>query len=166
MTERILSQVQAVEMGFLQSSRWKTSRQSAQLRNSQSPECRTTSPPNREIPATLVRPCVQNVPGKSGETRPAGYTPGKAVKRTPKGQVEWLHLRPCLVPSWCGASKTIWDCCWSWGISSPPRAAAPATLLRGKAGMKMNESMDFLFHSSFSWMLRSLEACLSQVSAF
>jgi len=32
-------------------------------------------------------------------------------------QVEWLHLRTCLVPSWCGASRTISDCCWSWGIS-------------------------------------------------
>ena len=40
----------------------------------------------------------------------------------------WLHLRPCSVPSWCGASRTIWDCCWSWGISGPPRAAAPVTL--------------------------------------
>ena len=36
------------------------------------PECRATSP-NREIPATLVRPCVQNVPGKIGEASLAGY---------------------------------------------------------------------------------------------
>jgi len=25
-------------------------------------------------------------------------------------QVEWLHLRPCLVPSCCGASRTIRNC--------------------------------------------------------
>ena len=36
----------------------------------------------------------------------------------------WLHLRPCLVPSWCGATRGIWDYCWSWSISGPPRAAA------------------------------------------
>jgi len=52
-------------------------------------------------------------------------------------QVEWLHLRPCLVSSWCGASRIIWNCCQPWGISSPPRAAAPTTFHRGKAGLKM-----------------------------
>ena len=34
---------------------------------------------------------------------------GKRPRRSPKDQVEWLHLRPCLVPSWYGASRTIWD---------------------------------------------------------
>ena len=43
--------------------------------------------------------------------------------------------------SWCGASRTIWDCCWSWDISGPPRAAAPATLPKGKAGTKMRKSV-------------------------
>jgi len=23
----------------------------------------------------------------------------------------------CLLPSWSGSSRTIWDCCWPWGIS-------------------------------------------------
>ena len=49
----------------------------------------------------------QNVPGKNGELSPSGYslyTPWKAA------QVAWLHLRPCLVPSWCGNSRTIWNC--------------------------------------------------------
>ena len=98
----------------------------------------TTSPPIREIPAMLVRPCVQNVPGKIGEASPAGYTHAKAARSSPKDQVEWLHLRPCLVPSWCRASRTIWDFCWPWGISSPPMATGLATLARGKTGTKMN----------------------------
>jgi len=54
-----------------------TSRRSAQLWNSQRPECRTTSP-NWEIAATLVRPCVQNAPRKTGETglaKPKGKRP-------------------------------------------------------------------------------------------
>jgi len=55
-----------------------------------------------------------------------GYTHRKAAKSSPMDQVEWLHLRTCAVPSWCGASRTIWDCCWQWG-NSTPRAAAPAT---------------------------------------
>ena len=45
-------------------------------------------------------------------------------------------LRPWLVPSCCGASGTIWDCWKPWGISSPHKAAAPATLPRGKAVVK------------------------------
>jgi len=28
--------------------------------------------------------------------------------------MSWLHLGPCLVPSWCGASRTMWDCYWPW----------------------------------------------------
>jgi len=65
-----------------------------------------------------------------------------------KDQLDWLHLRPCLVPCWCGASRTIWNCfcCWSWCISSPPRAAAAAILPRGKAGMnEMNDIYVSLF---------------------
>jgi len=31
------------------------------------------------------------------------------------------------------------NCCWPWGIPTPPRAVSPATFLRRKAGMKMNE---------------------------
>ena len=67
------------------------------------------------------------------------YIHGKAAQSSSKDQVAWLHLWPCLVPSWCGDSRTVWNCCWSWGISSPSRAAAPATLPKGKAGTKMSE---------------------------
>ena len=90
-------------------SRCGTSQQSAQLWNSQSSDCQTTSP-NQEIPAMLVRPSVQNAPEKVGDTCPAGYSHRKTANRLLKHQVEWLHPRPCLIPSWCWASKTIWDC--------------------------------------------------------
>jgi len=43
---------------------------------------------NRKIQATLDRPCVQNVQGKIGETRLAGYAHGKATQRLTKDQVE------------------------------------------------------------------------------
>jgi len=81
----------------------------------------------------------QNVPWKNGEASASAYTHGKAAQRLSKDQVEWLHLWTWLVPSWCGASKNIWDCCWSWGILGLPRAASPAILLRGKLCIKMNE---------------------------
>jgi len=89
----------------------------------------------------FVRPCIQNVSEKNGELslRAAVCTHGKAAQSSTKEQVEWLHLRPCLVPSWRGVSRTIWDCCWFWGVSSPPRAGAPATLPKGKPGTAMNE---------------------------
>ena len=73
-----------------------TSRQIAQLWNSKNPECRTISP-NRENTTTLVRPCIQNAPRKTGEASPAGYTHGKATQMPSKDQVEWLHLRPTLL---------------------------------------------------------------------
>jgi len=60
-----------------------TLRQSAQMWNSQSPECQTTSP-NWEITATLVRPFVQNAPRKTGEASPAGLIHGKVIQRSSK----------------------------------------------------------------------------------
>ena len=50
--------------------------------------------PNREIPATMVRPRDQNAPGKIGEARPAGNTHRKAAQRSTKDQVAWLYFRP------------------------------------------------------------------------
>jgi len=44
-----------------------------------------------------------------------------------KDQVEWLYLRPCLVPSWCGANRTTCGCCKPWGVTSL-RVAARTTL--------------------------------------
>jgi len=64
---------------------------------------------------------------------------GKPAQRSSNHQVEWLHLRPCLVPSWCGTSRNVWN------LASPrdvfqvllPRVASPAILPKRKAGMKM-----------------------------
>jgi len=70
------------------------------------------------------------------------YTHWKAAQRSSKDQVAWLHIRPCLVPSWCGANRTVWDCCWPWGISFLPRAAAPSILPKRKAGTEMSEWMN------------------------
>jgi len=44
------------------------------------------------------------------------YTHRKTAQTSPKYQVEWLHLWTCLIQSWCGASRTIWDCYSSRGI--------------------------------------------------
>jgi len=115
---------------FAKSPRCDTSRQSAQLWNSQSPECRTTSPPNREIPARLVRPCVQNVPGETGDASPAGYTHGKAAQRSSKDQVEWQHFRPC-----------FWVCCWPWDISSDRLLPTPSSQGEKRIWKSANEQL-------------------------
>jgi len=60
-------------------------------------------------------------------------THGNVAQRLSKDQVEWQHLPFCSIPSWCGASRTIWDCCWPRGISSPG-GAAPRDPLQGKSG--------------------------------
>ena len=43
--------------------------------------------PNRKIPAALVRPYVQNLPGKISEASLAGYNRGKAPERSSKEQL-------------------------------------------------------------------------------
>ena len=51
------------------------------------------------------RPRDQNVPRNIGEASFAGYIQLKKTQRSSKDQVKWLHLRPRLVPSWCGTSR-------------------------------------------------------------
>jgi len=76
---------------------------------------------------------------KIGEASPAGYTHGNATHWSSKDQVVRLHLRPCLVPSWWWARRTIKDCWKTWGILSPLRSASLSTLLIEEAGVKMND---------------------------
>ena len=65
---------------------------------------------------------------------------GKAAQTSSKDHVAWLHLRFCSVPPQCGASRTIWDCCWSWGISRPPKAVASQVFPKeDRARKRMNE---------------------------
>ena len=54
------------------------------------------------------------------------------AQKSSKARVKWLPLWPCLVPSWCGASRTIWNFCWPWGISSLPTAVTSAISLEKK----------------------------------
>ena len=56
------------------------------------------------------------------------------LKKQPRWRNRWLDLRPCLVPPWCGVSRTTCDCGRPWGISSPPRAAAPHDPTEKKSG--------------------------------
>jgi len=102
------------------------------------------SSPNRKISATIIRSRDKDDLWELGEASPAGNTHRKAGQKLTKGQVAWIYLRPCLVPSWCRASTTARFCWKLWGISSP-RAASLATLPRGKAGAKMNVWSNFVF---------------------
>jgi len=50
----------------------------------------------------------------------------------------WLHFRPCLVPSWCGTSRTIWDRCWSWALQVLPVCCSHDPPQRKRAWKWMN----------------------------
>ena len=56
-------------------------------------------------PSYPVRPPVQSAPRKFGKS--CWLHPRKVAESSPKDQVEWLYLWPCLVPSWYRASWTI-----------------------------------------------------------
>jgi len=60
-----------------------TSQQSAPLWNSQSPECRTTSP-NSETTTTLVRPCIQNAHKRLVRQVLLAKSTGKQPRSRPK----------------------------------------------------------------------------------
>ena len=123
-------------------------RQSAQLWNSESPECLATST-NREIPATFVRLCDHNVPVKIGKASSAHYTTVKLSSGCTRTTCLWLHLRPCLIPSWRGASRTICECCWSWCIFESVRLLARASWAEKRVWKWMKELLS-------STVLRSL----------
>ena len=92
---------------------------------------------NSKILAMLVRPsCNQNVSGKIRKARSAA-TPSGKWPRGRRLRTRWRNYISKLALSvlvW--SQDNFWDCCWPWGISGP-RAAAPATLPKGKAGMKI-----------------------------
>ena len=73
----------------------------------------------------MVRPCVQNVLGTIGEAAsPVVYSHGKDAQI----QVEWLHFRPWLVRSWCGASRSYLRLLFTIRYCESPRVACPTTL--------------------------------------
>jgi len=93
-------------------------------------ECRVPSPSGElsyDCSATWPE-----CPGKIGKASPTGLTQVRAAQRSPKNQVAWLHLRLCLVQSWCGTSKTIFNCWNLWSITINPGADAPAILPIGQ----------------------------------
>jgi len=132
-----------------------TPRQSAQLWNSQSPECRTSFSSKSRNP--MLR-WFGHVPRQVVLAKPRESGPESS-----KDQVEWLHLRPYLVPSCCGVNRITWNCCWLWGISNRPGAAAPRPSPR-ETGMKMNEWMDLSTESlkkyfqRWPWLRKTTQA--------
>jgi len=58
-----------------------------------------------------VRPRDQNALGRQA----AGKTNGRATQRSYEDQVDRLHFRLCLVPSF-GDRRSIRNCCWPWGM--------------------------------------------------
>jgi len=144
MTERILCQVQGAEVGFLEEF---TVWYFAPMRSCAI--CRTLNvEPLLRIERSQLRwfGHVSRMSQKrlSMQVQLATLT-DKRPRGRPKDQVAWLHLRICLVPSWCGVSGTSTESWTSWGISSPPGDAAPATLPRGNAATKMNEWVEMLY---------------------
>jgi len=142
MTE-IISQVQVAERVFAMSRWCDTSRQSAQLWNSQSPECGTTllGIERAQISIYLFRPCVQNSPTKDWRGQSSRLNPRKSGSEVIQG-LDVVTKSPTLlglVLVWSQQNYCIWNCCWPWGIPSPRGAPAPMTLHREKAGIKMNE---------------------------
>ena len=124
-TERILSQLQAGERGFL-----------------------------RRVHRDKVRSCENRtaLPILFSESRDPSCVGSAMCPECPRkywrGKSCLIHHEkaaqssPCLAPSWCEASATMWDCSWSLRISNPPTTAAFPTLPRGKAGMK-NEQISY-----------------------
>ena len=51
------------------------------------------------------------VPLKISEASPAGCTHGKAIQGCPRSGCSDILL--CSVPPYSGASRILWDCCWS-----------------------------------------------------
>jgi len=62
-----------------------------------------------------------------------------------------LHLRPCLVPSSCGASRITWNCCWPWGISSPPGTVALRSSPEEKRAWKRINQYFYHCNAKMSW---------------
>ena len=122
MTERKLSHVQAAEMGFCQEfTVWHFATKCAAVKFIK-PWILSHFFEKRDVDYIGLPVCPEC---------PRWDWRVKSCWVHPREGVEWLHLRSCLVPSWCGASRTIWDFCWPWGISGPLRAAVWATITRG-----------------------------------
>jgi len=129
MTEAVLSKAQAPEMGYLRRVHAVTLRGkvcSCEIRKTLNDE-----PLLQEVLYLLWFGYASRMSQgrKDWRSKSCWLHPRGSRQRLSKDQLAQLHLRPHLVPPWCEASRTTWDCCWSWDIESPPTAAAHATLL-------------------------------------
>jgi len=85
----------------------------------------------------MVWPCDQNAVGIIGDARPAGFIHWKTAKIYTKVQV--AAFQPLLVMPWWSQKNYVtmlktgryFESTWGY----------PVTFLRGKAGMKMDQSM-------------------------
>ena len=109
MTERALSQVVTAEMGFLRRVHGVTLRdkvRSCEIRKAFSVE------PLLQIERSQLRWCNHvSIMSQERFARQVYWpNPRESGPEVDQGdQVLWIHLRPWLVPSCCGARKTIWD---------------------------------------------------------
>jgi len=92
-----------------------TSRQSAQLLNSQCPECRTTSPKWENI-ITLFGQVSRMSNGRLVRQALLAKPTGKRPRCRPRPR--WSNCIFELAWNQCGTSRTIWNCCCPWGIPS------------------------------------------------
>ena len=107
MTERMLFQAQAAAIGFLRRVHGVTHRDKAR-------SCEIRKTLNAESLLRIVRSQqwwfghLTRMPKETlaSQVLLHGYAHGKVAQRSAKDQAVWLHLRFCLVPSWCGASRT------------------------------------------------------------
>jgi len=130
MTERILSQVQAAEMGFLRKVHGVTLR--GQVRSCEICRARIVEPLLFRIKrfqlcwfGHVSRMPHERLTRQVLLAKPTGKHPRGRQRTRCSDCISDL----CLVPSWCGASKITWNYCWPWGTPSPPGAATPTTLL-------------------------------------
>jgi len=110
--EKILSKKQTAEMGYLRRVLDVTLRDEKHRSEIRKARDVKSLIRKREKPAMLVRPCVQNVPGKNGEISPSVYSlhtreSGPEVVQGPAGLT---MLRP--VAQLYGQVRTDWNQCF------------------------------------------------------
>ena len=165
MTERMLSQVHSAEIGFLRGvhgMKFRNEVHSCEIR-----EDFIVKPLFLRIERSQSHwfGHVSGISFKEGRGKFCWVHLLESAHSSSKEQVAWLHLRPCLVPSWCWANRTTWGCCWAWDVSSPSRAAASLPSWEEKWVWKMNEWLaikeDCYLSSTYSLKDRSVLKCLA-----
>ena len=100
---------------------------------------KTESLKYRKLQYHFIGPHEQNSLEIIGEASPSVCTYGQTTQNLTKDWVAWLHLRPCLVPSCCGASRAIWDWWKPWGSWKPFVGYCPSDTPQRKVGVKTEQ---------------------------